>query len=312
MPEIESRGHGFDMKHLVRQFQDALYLYIVPLIAALLPWALARRWLGFWASRTSGPYEEAAQTAAAIAPDYMDVGDLRAFRTDVRRVWLLDACDMFLSLTRWRRGWWPHHIELSGTWPESGAFIATSFHHGTGLWVFKSLKKSGHGSILVYGRWNRDDYAGRPLLYRYGRMRAREVQRLSGHPVAYRPGVRERLIHALADGVSVVGVMDMPPRLATRGQRPVRLLGRDISFPDGLLALAREAHVPIVPYWVEFDLARGTRRLCIGAPLDPADTNATLQALADILERQIRATPSAWYFWRELPAWIADAAKARE
>lgn len=294
------------------QFQDALYLYIVPLVAALLPWTLARHWLMFWARRTSGPYEEAAQTAAAIAPEYMDVGDLRAFRINVRLIWLLDACDLFLSITRWRRRWWPQHIEQVGAWPEAGAFIATSFHHGTGLWVFKSMTKSGRDSLLIYGRWAREDYHGRPLLYWYGRRRAREVQRLSGQAVAYRPGVRERVARSLAGGIAVVGVIDMPPRLASRGQRPVRLLGHDISFPDGVLELAREANVPIVPYWVEFDLARCTRRLCVGAPLDPADTNGALQALADILERQIRATPSAWYFWRELPEWIASAANARE
>ncbi|HET7163073.1 MAG TPA: hypothetical protein VFI32_10435 [Rhodanobacteraceae bacterium] len=299
-------------ERLRAQFQDAQYLYIVPLIAALLPWALARRWLVFWAQRTSGPYEESAQTAAVIAPDYMDVGDLRAFRSNVRLIWLLDAYDLFLSVTRWRRCWWPDHIEQVGAWPESGAFIATSFHHGTGLWTFKSLTKSGRDSLLIYGRWAREDYLGRPLLYRYGRWRAREVQRLSGQPVAYRPGVRERVARSLADGISVVGVIDMPPRLATRGQRPVRLLDRDISFPNGVLDLAQNANVPIIPYWVEFDLARCTRRLCIGAPLDPADTSGTLQALADILDRQIRATPSAWYFWRELPEWIAAAAKARE
>lgn len=296
------------LERLRGQFQDAQYLYMVPLIAALLPWTFARRWLMFWARRTSGPYEEAAQTAAAIAPQYMDVGDLRAFRSNVRLIWLLDACDLFLSFTRWRRRWWPRHIEQAGTWPATGAFIAASFHHGTGLWVFKALTRSARDSVLIYGRWAKEDYAGRPLLYRYGRLRAREVGRLSGQPVAYRPGVRERVARSLADGIAVVGVIDMPPRLATRGQRPVRLLDCNISFPDGVIELARAAKVPIVPWWMEYDLACCTRRLCIGAPLDPTDTSGTLQALADILDRQIRTTPSAWYFWRELPAWIEAAA----
>lgn len=299
------------MKYLARQFQDLLYLYLVPLCAALLPWTLARRWLRFWARRRSGPYEESAQAAVATAPRYLDIGDPETFRRDVRLIWLLDACDLFLSVTRWRRRWWPRHIEQAGAWPATGAFVATSFHHGTGLWAFKSLTRSARESVLIYGRWAREDYLGRPLLYWYGRWRAREVQRLSGQPVAYRPGVRERVLQSLAQGIGIVGVIDMPPRLATRGQRPVRLLGQDISFPDGVPVLAHEAQVPIVPWWVEYDLARCTRRLCVGAPLDPSDPDAALQALADILERQIRATPSAWYFWRELPDWIEAAADRR-
>ena len=36
------------------------------------------------------------------------------------------------------------------------------------------------------------------------------------------------------------------------------------------------------------------------------------QALADILDAQIRRTPSAWFFWPEWPQWLADAQKLRE
>lgn len=289
------------------QLQDALYLYAVPLIAALLPWALAWRWLTFWARRTSGPYEEAAQSAAAIAPKYLDVGDLGQFRIHARLVWLLDACDLYLSLTRWRRRWWPRHIERHGDWPAAGVFLAVGFHHGNGHCVFRSLAVSQRDSMLVSARWDREQYRGLPLRYWYGRLRGWDVARVSGCPVAVRPGVRGTLAAALAASKPVVGVIDMPPRLAPRGQRKVRLLGRDASFPDGLLTLAGEAGIPIVPYWMEFDFARGTRRFCIGTPLDPNDGPATLQALADILDRQIRAAPSAWFFWPEWPGWIGGA-----
>ena len=297
------------MNFLRRQYYDALYFYFVPFIAAVLPWTLSRGWLKFWARREAGPYDEAARAAAAVAPDYLDIGDARTFRTNMRLVWLLDCCDMYLSLLRPRR-WWPRHIEQSGVWPEVGGFVALGFHHGTGLWVFPSIAKRGLDSQLVSARFDRSDYRGLPLRYWQGRLRASQVKRQSGYPMAFRPGVKEQLARALAAGVAVVGVIDMPPRLAPRGQRPVRLLDHDACFPDGMLALAREAKLPVVPYWVEFDLERCTRRFCIGQALDPADTQNTLQALADVLDRQIRRTPSAWLFWREWPAWIADTAAA--
>uniref|UniRef100_UPI002148BF11 hypothetical protein n=1 Tax=Tahibacter caeni TaxID=1453545 RepID=UPI002148BF11 len=124
-------------------------------------------------------------------------------------------------------------------------------------------------------------------------------------------GAKAQLARALDEGAAVVSVLDMPPRMAPRGQRPVRLLDRDASFPDGTLELAKAAGVPVVPYWMEFDLDRGLRRFVIGEPLDPADP-ATLQKLADLLDRAIRLTPTAWFFWPEWPRWIADAAAAAE
>jgi phosphatidylinositol dimannoside acyltransferase len=88
------------------------------------------------------------------------------------------------------------------------------------------------------------------------------------------------------------------------------LLDRNLSFPDGLLSLAQHAGVPIVPYWIDFDLPNRKRRFCIGEPLDPSDVAGTLQSVADILDRQIRRMPEAWFFWPELPQWIVDAAKS--
>lgn len=300
------------MKFLRTLLKDFIQFFFVAGVAAIVPWRVGRRWLQMWAHFRRGPFNESSRPAAEIAPTYVPIDDRERFAASCRLVWLIDVCDLYLSVTRWRRGWWPWHIEHIGAWPRDTAFIATGFHHGTGHWVFRSLARSGHDSMLVSARWDRGDYKGVPLRYWYGRWRGRDVERLGRRPLAMRPGVREKLIGSLASGTPVVGVIDMPPRMAPRGQHPVRLLDRDVSFPDGLLAIAREVNVPLVPYWVEFDLQTCTRRFCIGEPLDPNDVGGTLQTLADILDRQIRRTPEAWYFWPEFPTWIADAQALRD
>ena len=256
-----------------------------------------------------GPFNEAARPAASIAPTFLPIADHDRFAAACRLVWLMDTCDLYLSATRWRRAWWPWHIERIGTWPLDTAFIAVGFHHGTGLWVFRSLAQQGYDSMLVSARWDRSNFQSLPLRYWYGRWRGKDVERIGRRAVALRPGVREQLMASLESGAPVVGVIDMPPRLAPRGQHPVKLLDLDVSFPDGLLAIARQAKVPLVPYWVEFDLATCTRRFCIGDPLDAHDVAGSLQTLADILSRQIRRSPEAWFFWPELPTWIEDAKK---
>jgi len=293
-------------------FADAWQFFIVPAVAAVMPWRLGRAWLRFFARRPNGPFAEASRAAAAIAPAHWHVGDVEQFAANMRLVWLIDTCDLYLCLLHRARAWRPWHVQRVGEWPRDTAFIATGFHHGTGHWVFKTLAEAGRNSMLVSARWDKSDYTGLPLRYHYGRLRGGDVERLSGNPVAYRPGVKQMLSDALQRGDCVVGVIDMPPRLAPRGQRPVRLLDRDVSFPDGLLMLAQEAGVPLVPYWIEFDLDQCTRRFCIGAPLDPHDVDGTLQKLADVLDAQVRRTPAAWYFWPEWPQWLADARALRD
>ncbi len=295
------------MTFLRALLKDFIQFYFVPFVAAILPWRMARRWLWWWANLRRGPFNEAARPATAIAPEFLPIDDREKFAASCRFVWLIDACDLFLSLTRWRRNWWPWHIEQAGAWPTTRPFIAASFHHGTRHWVFRSLARSGRRSMFVSARFDRSDFRKMPLRYWYGKLRGWDLERLGRTRMAVRPDVSEKLSNALANDVSIVALMDVPPRLAPRGQHHVRLLDQDVSLPDGLLKIAQNAGVPIVPYWIEFDLPRGTRRFCIGDALDPNDVPHTLQTLADILDRQIRRTPEAWFFWPELRPWIEDA-----
>ncbi|MBA8887716.1 hypothetical protein FHW12_001930 [Dokdonella fugitiva] len=289
---------------LRRHLHDFWILYLAPWLPSWLPWPIAYRCYRFLA-RFAHVYPEPTSAAVAVAPDYLAIPDRAAFARDVRTVWLVDAADLQLSL-RHRADWLPSHVEVRGEWPQ-GAFVAVSFHYSTGLWVFRDLRRRGRDAVLVAARFERDDFGPHPVRYRYGSARFAEIERLSGQPNAYRPGIRERLMGALAKGVPVVSVMDMPPRLAPRGQRPVHLLGRPACLPDGSIELAREAGVPIVPYWVEFDLARGQRTLVIGEAMSPQPADAVLARLAGMLDGLIRSVPAAWLFWNEWPGWQRDA-----
>ncbi|TLY48810.1 MAG: hypothetical protein E6K53_15535 [Gammaproteobacteria bacterium] len=140
----------------------------------------------------------------------------------------------------------------------------------------------------------------------YGDLRIASVEKLAGTESVYRPHIR-RALHAIESGKTATALIDVPPRLAAQGQVPVTLLDLPASLPQGLIKLARSCHVPLVPFWTEFDFDRGTRKLVIGEAIDAKDP-AALQKFADILSRQIRRTPEAWYFWGELSRWIEDAA----
>jgi hypothetical protein len=296
------------LSRLRQALHDAVILYLAPWLPSWLPWPWAYACYRFFA-RFRYMYDEPADAGGRIAPQYLSIGSVKAFKRDVRTIWLLDAVDLYLS-RRHRSDWMPSHVDVEGEWP-AGAFVTVGFHYSTGLWVFRDLRRNGHDSVLVAARFDPADYRNHPVRYRYTATRFAEVERLSRQPIAYRPGIRERLLAALAAGMSVVSVMDMPPRLVPRGQQPVRWLDRNASLPDGSLAVAREAGVPVVPFWVEVDLASGRRKLVIGKAMAP-DPAQVLPALAASLDRLIRIQPAAWLFWNEWPAWQRDAAALHE
>lgn len=293
------------MSDLRGRLADRWMLSIAPGWPSHLPWPLAYACYRAIARQRS-LYADFA-SGAACAPDYLPIADADAFLRDVRTMHLLDVADLALS-RRKSVDWWPHHVDVVGAWPVSGAFVAVTFHYGTGLWICRALRHAGHRGMFLSGRFERDAFEARPLLHRYGAARLAEVERITGSPIAYRPGARATLLDALAQGVSVIGLIDVPPRLAPRGQRPVELLGHPASLPDGLLQLAADAGVPIVPCWVELDVASGRRRVVIGEARAATPIDATLAAIAATLNRLIRAAPASWMFWREWSGWLRDAA----
>ena len=298
------------MKFLWRQFVEIGYFFFIPFFAVILPWRIAWRWLHWWAQRNGGPFDEAARAAVAVASKYLPIPDEKTFVKRTRLIWLTDYADFLRSIFSRRRSWYPWYVKRVGAWPSKGPFIAAGFHHGACYWLFRTLAEAGHDCTVISIRWDREEYREHPMRYWYGRLRYWDMERIAHRPIAYRPGIKPILDRTLVEGSTVLSLVDLPPRTAPRGRRRVRLLDHDLNFAEGIVAIAREAGAPIVPFWCEFDSDLYTRRFCIGAPLDASDIDATIQALANILDRQIRSLPEGWMFWPEMPRWVADARAA--
>ncbi len=289
------------LRWLRRQLEDGWILFFAPALAARLPWALLR-----FLARFRVMYPEPAAAAAAAAPACFPEIDRVALDHDVRSIWLQDAADLAWS-RRHPVEALPPGMRVRGAWP-TGPFVVVAYHYGASLAICRSLRRQGHRSRFISARLESAAFRAWPLRYRYGRRRLAEVERLGGAPIAWRPGVRESLLASIDEGICPLGLIDVPPRVAPRGQRPVRLLDRPASLPDGLLLLARDAGVPLVPCWVELDPASGRRCLRIGEALSPTPLEPVLAELANLLDRLIRRQPAAWMFWNEWPDWVRDAA----
>jgi hypothetical protein len=284
--------------------RDRWVLFWAPRLISVLPWRLGYRLFRTWA-RSRTLFADQVDGASRIAAHHLRGTDPATFRRDARTVRLLEIADLYVS-ERHPPEWMAPFVSVRGSWPES-PFVALTFHYGTGLWVCRSLRQAGIRSMFVSA-----SVAAAPADRRYsdrdyGLRRLAEVERICGEPVAIRPGVAPLLQDALDRGSAVVGLVDIPPRLAPRGQTPVHLLGQNASLPDGLLQLAAHARVPVVPCWVSVDVATGRRLLVIEHARPPAPFEEVLAGLAATLEKLVRAQPAAWMFWSEWPEWHTHA-----
>lgn len=125
--------------------------------------------------------------------------------------------------------------------------------------------------------------------------------RVLTHFVGEDPQLGVQMLRALRHGDLVMLAGDRP-RAGSRTQR-VLLAGRACELPEGPLALARAAGVPILPLFV---FRTGRRRYrCVARPLihvaDSDDRRADLQGAAQRLaveiEWAIREAPHQWSRW---------------
>jgi phosphatidylinositol dimannoside acyltransferase len=112
------------------------------------------------------------------------------------------------------------------------------------------------------------------------------------------------LLEALREG-GIVAVQSDRPRTGGRNLTAT-LFGRPFPLPEGPIALARSAGVPIVPIFV-FREGRRRYRVAIREPIDVArtrdrntDVATAVRRIAAEIERAIRERPYQWFCFRRV------------
>lgn len=287
-----------------RACADALGLFVLPALLALLPWPLAFRLLRRLAAAAPA-FRPEAEAACAAAQAIVPVVDSESWKRNYRLVRWVERCDTFLTLLRSRR-WWLARIEVEGTWPSSaqpGLFL--TFHWGTGHWIWRSLQAAGFDACFVARKPGVADFgAGRVALW-YARLRGWGIARLGGG-VLYTGGSRARIREALQAGRSIVGMLDLPTRQPTRN---VSLLGRPLRLPYGLPECV-DVPCGTAIFSCALDLRDGRRRLRIETVDAQADVGTLLQRYAAHLDARLRESPESWMMWHESPAMFVAPADA--
>lgn len=287
---------------LLLELRALLELYLLPGLAALLPWPLGFRWLRV-CSRLTGLYRGEWQAALAQAREFVQINDAALWARQFRLNRLVDHADFWTSRTRSRR-WLRRHVDVVGHWPKLDTpAVGVFFHVCPGLWAMRSLREQGFDTSVLAGHFSRRSMGGSHFAHWYGALRLGELQRVSGGPLIFSPGTVKKSLAMLASGGWVAGTPDVPPTETALGV-PVTLFGRPAHFAEGLLRIARDGRVPVVIFTLGLDLATGRRRLEVLGSHDPHEVGL-IQTIADHWQRLLRERSWGFMLWAAMPAWFA-------
>ncbi len=270
-------------------------LVVLPFLARLLPWAPLYRVVRYL-SRVPWLYRDATDKAEAAARDTGLFEPDRIWRRHYRINRLVDGMDMELSASRGDR-WMERNLDVSGAWPDRGLFLATSFHWGTGIWALRHVRRhAGPISLVLRPESEWGGNSSGPMR-RYLRSCERKLEDAGGAPILFTgPGLTGRLHEAFEAGRNVLALVDVP-KGANKDGFAVDFLGQPTYFASGVVNLAVQRGVPVVPYSIGLDFASGRRRLEILPAVQAGDTREVMQQLAAYFDRVVRRQSASWHFW---------------
>jgi drug/metabolite transporter (DMT)-like permease len=300
---VSAQGAPVDRVTVWERLRDSLLL---PLCFALSPMPLRRR-LVDWVERSPHVYRFESAGLRAVLPNYLPDVDVEAAERDLRFTRLTDHADLWISLTR-SRNWFARNVRVDATDALKTPALFLTFHYGGGWWMTHWLRERGAPVSIVMRRGSVAGGLLARLSYALGSFRMRRVEAVCNAPlIATDDGSAARqVLRAWKQGISVIGLIDLPPPLVDRVES-VKFLGREAYFPPTLPALVARASVPVYVFLGQWNRAELVPELRVIA-LQSSGTQSTLQSTVDLLERSVLARPGAWHAWSEASLYFQKAA----
>jgi len=285
-------------------------LVLLPALAFLLPWSLNYR-LQKQLSRLQLFYGGETDLAAVAARSRLSMDSPEVWRRQYRLTRMVDGADPWISLAR-NDSWLSKNVDVDGCWPAEGPFLATSMHWGTGLWAMRHIRHSrGPVALLMRPESEWAATVSAPMRVYY-RMIERIVARSGGaEPIFSGSGTRERVQAVLSKGGAVMAMLDVTQSLS-REQHAYEFLGRQTHFASGIINIAVQMGVPIVPFCMSLDYASGARVLHIRPPIRERQTHGAMEVIAKHFDYMVRSQPTAWHLWPYYESFLASEALRTE
>lgn len=282
------------------EWRALVELWFWPLAVALLPYRVGIAFARLVARRVA-LYEPAAREALAQWRTVQAGADDAEWLAAFRFAKLVDHADLFWAMTRSDAFLLRHLPPVTRDALAGGPMLVISFHYGQGLWLMRWLREQGLRPRFLSVPSVREG-ADSTLMFLYGRLRIRVVERLAGIAPIFVGGARRTIRDALASGETVYGLVDVPVPAASASHANAGMFGRPLRFPAGMLESARGANARAAVLTGRLD-ARGERLVDL-EHVGEADA-LSMATLARALERRIADDPAAWHFWNLWGAFLA-------
>lgn len=270
-------------------------LVLLPAVATLLPWSWTYRLLR-QLSRFSFLYRDETRQAeaAALASGISQTG--RVWRRHFRLNKLIDGVDPWLIRFRSER-WMRKHLEVEGSWPTDGPFVAISIHWGAGMWGLRHIQYSTQPISMILRPATEWGVVFSTPKRIYVKFYQREIERAGGTPITVTgSGLTARMTEQIEQGNNLLALLDVP-KGTNKGGFPVDFLGQPTYFATGIVNIAVQNNWPLVAYSIGVDFATGKRQLEIRPPLQTTDLHDSVTQLSTYFDEVVRREPALWQFW---------------
>lgn len=284
------------------QCRDLLELFVLPSIAALLPWRVSFAIYKLLAKLPS-LYKSSNDASLSWVKQSFPQLDEKHWCYQRRLTTLVDHADWMLSLTR-SDHWIQKHVKAQGQWPDGHTpQLICTFHWGAGMWTLTAMRKAGLRVNALAASLDPRHFVGRPILHWYARSRTAQVVKALGRPTIDVSASMRPVLKAIQRQESLLGVIDVPSDNFESSMQ-IDLLGHKAHVPLGLLRLGVEKQLPVTLFMAGLNLETGQRQWMIHNLGIFKDLQVLTSTAFLYLEQGITATPSAWHLWSEMPRFI--------
>lgn len=282
---------------LLRRGRKILELFVIPGLAALLPWPLSRRLL-FRIARWTWLYRREVEAATEHAARAGFAPDRSWFAHRLRWRILVDHMDCYLAPLR-GAGYLRRYVRASGaSLPPSGGVVLIGSHHGCGYFLLLWAASLGRPLEFVVPRLAPVMRSPSPIENLYVRLRYRLGQIAAGRPLIHHGRAAQQIVSLLRQGRTTMALCDLPTARADAVE--VELAGCKARLAPNMFRLAAKAGAQVLLYAGDTDLDTGLRTIEL-RPMQ-ADTPADqVREYARFLDASIRRDPSGWRFWSIAP-----------
>lgn len=297
----------FSMKRFQNELVDFISFFLLAAPAVLLPW----RWMfPFYRRMQKFDWLFRYQTHAARKQMQQNLAlseaEIEIRMQHYRLVLLIDAVDMWLSITRGR--YVLKLIRQNKPWTDHRPLMVIGSHWGPGMLGIRSMSAHGLKPYFVIRPVPVAMRRERFFYWLYLTIRMWHLQRLLPKRRFNAGDSPRRLIELLSSDSAVFMLGDSPP--PNRKQViPVTVYGKPAFVHRGFSQILARREIPYLFFSMGMDWRTGQRVIELSDIVINDDKNAVQQDIAQFVENTLKKDEGQWQLWPHIDQFLQNSTR---